>query len=104
MRRTSKTFNPYFFRISSSTTFFPITGDLGLTFILNKLSASWYSLTSSFRDLFLFVLLLLFCPFLERNILLNGISTIIPVRTQMIPTGVKEKKERGAYPFSVSVF
>ena len=80
---------------------FPVKGDLLSTRTRHKFWNNWYSPASSFSDLF-FLPLRSLSPFLVRKILLNGISITNPTATQTSPTGVNEKKVRGAYPAEVS--
>ena len=82
---------------------FPTNADVETARNRNKLLDNPYSATSWFND-FPEESLSCFFPFFERNHLVRGNNTSVPTTTQMIPTGKKEKKDKGSNPALVNVF
>ena len=101
-RRISSMLTPYFCLTPSPARVLPHTSEPWGTLARKRLLERLYSLTSSSRLLPEPPAVRDFC-FLLRNHLLSGSSTRMPTSTQIMPTGRKEKNERGAKPASESV-
>ena len=92
--RTSRIFSPYLRRMSSSMMVLPFSADCAGTLNRKRLSESPYSCTNSLSYFPECLPMRLSVARLDKNILLSGSRTMVPVTTQISPTGRNEKNER----------